>query len=107
MKTLASLVLISASLVGTAAYAQEPSGELDYPPEVVQTSSLTRAQVIAELQAAKAAGQVTFGDIDEPATQTASSTVTRAQVHAEAVEANQSPNGSVAFDGRGYPNTGA
>ena len=67
MKTLASLLLISATFAGTAAYAQEPSGELDYPPAISQTSSLTRAQVVAELQAAKAAGQVTFGEIDEPA----------------------------------------
>lgn len=105
MKTLASVLLISASLAGTAAYAAEPSGELDYPPTVTQTSQLTRAQVIAELQQARAAGQVTFGDIDEPVTQVAASTVTRAQVHAEAVQANA--HGPVAFDGEGYPNTGA
>jgi len=105
MKTLASVLLISASLAGTAAYAAEPSGELDYPPTITQTSQLTRAQVIAELQQARAAGQVTFGDIDEPAPQVAASTVTRAQVHAEAVQANA--HGPVAFDGEGYPNTGA
>ncbi|WP_026638640.1 DUF4148 domain-containing protein [Bordetella petrii] len=87
MKNLATLLLISASLAGTAAYAQEPSGELDYPPEVVQTSSLTRAEVVAELQAAKAAGLVTFGDIEEPATQAAASTLTREQVQAEAAAA--------------------
>ncbi|OZI45224.1 DUF4148 domain-containing protein [Bordetella genomosp. 4] len=105
MKTIASVLLISASLAGTAAYAAEPSGELDYPPTITQTSQLTRAQVIAELQQARAAGQVTFGDIDEPVTQVAASTVTRAQVHAEAVQANA--HGPVAFDGEGYPNTGA
>ncbi|CAM4185651.1 DUF4148 domain-containing protein [Bordetella tumbae] len=105
MKTLASVLLISASLAGTAAYAAEPSGELDYPPTITQTSQLTRAQVVAELQQARAAGQVTFGDIDEPVTQVAASTVTRAQVHAEAVQANA--HGPVAFDGEGYPNTGA
>ncbi|OZI18333.1 hypothetical protein CAL18_13855 [Bordetella genomosp. 7] len=87
MKNLATLLLISASLAGTAAYAQEPSGELDYPPEVVQTSSLTRAEVVAELQAAKAAGLVTFGDIEEPAKQAAASTLTREQVQAEAAAA--------------------
>ncbi|OZI18181.1 DUF4148 domain-containing protein [Bordetella genomosp. 7] len=87
MKNFASLLLISASLAGTAAYAQEPSGELDYPPEVVQTSSLSRAEVVAELQAAKAAGLVTFGDIEEPAKQAAASTLTREQVQAEAAAA--------------------
>lgn len=105
MKTIASVLLISASLAGTAAYAQEPSGELDYPPTITQTSQLTRAQVVAELQQARAAGLVTFGEIDEPATQVATSTVTRAQVHAEAVQANA--QGPVAFGGEGYPNTGA
>ena len=105
MKTIASVLLISASLVGTAAYAAEPSGELDYPPTITQTSHLTRAQVIAELQQARTAGQIAFGDIDEPATQVAASTVTRAQVQAEAVEANA--HGPVAFGGEGYPNTGA
>lgn len=105
MKTIASLLLISASLVATAAYAAEPSGELDYPPTITQTSYLTRAQVIAELQHARTAGQIPFGDIDEPTTQVAASTVTRAQVQAEAVEANA--HGPVAFGGEGYPNTGA
>jgi len=66
---------------------------------------LTRAQVVAELQQARAAGLVTFGEIDEPATQVATSPVTRAQVHAEAVQANA--QGPVAFGGEGYPNTGA
>ena len=87
MKNLASLLLISASLAGTAAYAQAPSGELDYPPEVVQTSSLTRAEVVAELQAAKAAGQVTFGETEEPARQASASVLTRDEVQAEAAAA--------------------
>ncbi|CAP44153.1 DUF4148 domain-containing protein [Bordetella petrii] len=105
MKTLASLLLISTSFAANAAYAQEPSGELDYPPAVTQTSSLTRAQVVAELQAAKAAGQVTFGELEQPAAPVASSTLTRAQVRAEAAAARQ--NGAYAFGGQGYPNTGA
>ncbi|OZI73687.1 MULTISPECIES: DUF4148 domain-containing protein [Bordetella] len=105
MKTLASILLISAGLAGTTAYAQEPSGELDYPPAVAQTSSLTRAQVVAELQAARAAGQVTFGETEQAATPVASSTLTRAQVQAEAAEARA--HGAYAFGGEGYPNTGA
>jgi len=105
MKTIASVLLISASLAGTAAYAAEPSGELDYPPAITQTSQLTRAQVVAELQQARAAGQITFGENDEPVTQVADSNLTRAQVHAEAVQANA--HGPVAFGGEGYPNTGA
>jgi len=95
MKTLASLLLISATLAGTAAYAQEPSGELDYPPPISQTSSLTREQVVAELQAARAAGQVTFGETEQPARQVAASSLTREQVRAEAVAAHA--NGTYAF----------
>ena len=105
MKTLASLLLISATFAGTAAYAQEPSGELDYPPAISQTSSLTRAQVVAELQAARAAGQVTFGEIEQPAGPVAASTLTREQVLAELISAHE--NGPIAFGGEGYPNTGA
>ena len=105
MKTIASLLLISASLAGTAAYAVEPSGELDYPPTLTQTSHLTRAEVVAELQQARVAGQTTFGETEEPATPVAASTLTRAQVQAEAAAAKA--HGPVAFGGEGYPNTGA
>jgi hypothetical protein len=105
MKTLASLLLISATLAGTTAYAREASGELDYPPALSQTSSLTRAQVVAELRAAKAAGHVTFGEIEEPVIQTAASAVAREQVRAKASAVRE--NGPVAFGGEGYPNTGA
>ena len=104
MKTLASLLLISASLAGTSAYAQEPSGELDYPPTITQTSTLTRAQVQAELQEARAAGLVAFGETEQPAAQVAS-TLSREQVRAEAEAARA--HGPVAFGGEGYPNTGA
>jgi hypothetical protein len=105
MKTLASLLLISATFVGTTTYAHEASGELDYPPAISHTSSLTRAQVLADLQAAKAAGQVTFGEIDEPDTALAATSLTREQVRAEAAAARE--HGPYAFGGQGYPNTGA
>jgi hypothetical protein len=105
MKTLASLLLISAALAGASAYAQEPSGELDYPPAISQIVSLSHAQVMAELEAAKAAGQLIFGDIDEPVTELATSSLTREQVRAETAAARE--HGSVAFGGEGYPNTGA
>jgi len=94
MKTLVSAAMISMTMMG-AAYAAEPSGELDYPPAVEQTSALTRAQVVAELQAARAAGQVTFGETEQAAAPVASSTLTRAQVQAEAAEARA--HGAYAF----------
>ncbi|NYT85214.1 DUF4148 domain-containing protein [Pollutimonas harenae] len=107
MKTLASLLLISASLIGTTAYAQDTQtnsttraqvvaelqaaraagqlsvGELDYPIAINQTSSLSRAQVVAELAAAKAAGQLSVGELDYPIASSHPSTVTRAEVVAE------------------------
>ncbi|AOB30255.1 hypothetical protein AKI39_05460 [Bordetella sp. H567] len=103
MKTLASLLLISATLAGTAAYAHEPSGELDYPPPISQTGSLTRDQAVAARRAAQAAGQVTFGEIEEAAPQGTASTLTRGQVHTDAVAAHA--NGSYAFGELDYPSS--
>lgn len=72
MKTLTSLLLISATLAGPAAFAK-----------VHETHTLTRAQVVAELQAAQAAGQLSVGELDYPPVRNQTSTVTRAQVVAE------------------------
>jgi hypothetical protein len=104
MKTLASLLLISATFAGTTAYAASPNLEPNNVPFQgvyghVDANAPTRAQIIAELQAAKAAGQVTFGDIDEPVTQLAHSTVTREQVRAEALAAREhSPAAADIYD---------
>jgi hypothetical protein len=95
MKTLASLLLVSATVAATAAYALGPSGELDYPPAISQITSLSRAQVMAEFEAAKAAGRLVFGEIDEPSIPIAESTLSREQVRAEAVAAHA--NGSYSF----------
>src|SRR3546814_21069136 len=94
MKTLASLLLISATFAGTTAYAASPNLEPNNVPfqgvyGQVDANAPTRAQIVAELQAAKAAGQVTFGEIEEPATQVAASTATREQVHADAVATHE------------------
>src|SRR3546814_15133814 len=94
MKTPPSLLLISATFAGTTAYAASPNLEPNNVPfqgvyGQVDANAPTRAQIVAELQAAKAAGLVTFGDIEEPATQVAASTVTREQVRAESAAARQ------------------
>ncbi|MBO9356230.1 DUF4148 domain-containing protein [Bordetella petrii] len=94
MKTLVSATLLSLTMMG-AAYAGEPSGELDYPPVQNTASTVTRAQVQAELQAAKAAGQVTFGELEQPAAYAAGPVPSRAEVRAEARAAQQ--NGNDAF----------
>lgn len=108
MKALASALMISATLIAGAAQAASvndapktraqvvaelqqaraqgllSTGELDYPPAIVQTSTKTRAQVQSELAAAEAAGQINNGeDLSYPAIAAAPSGVTRAQVQAE------------------------
>jgi len=89
MKTLISAAVLSMTMMG-AAYAVEPSGELDYPPTQQAASTVTRAQVQAELQAAKAAGQVTFGELEQPAAYAAGPAPTRAEVRADAHAARDS-----------------
>jgi len=107
MKTLASLLLISATVAGTAAQAQDVQanaltreqvvaelqaaraagelsvGEIDYPPAIAPAESLTRAQVVAELDAARAAGQISVGELDYPPAVSQTSSVSREQVVAE------------------------
>lgn len=110
MKTLASLLLVSATFATAGAYAASPNIEPNNVPfqgvyGQTDANAPTRAQIVAELQAAKAAGQVFHGDIEEPALPAADRSLTRQQVHAEAVAARE--NGTLAFGGLGYPNTGA
>ena len=94
MKTLVSAVLVSMTMMG-AAYAGEPSGELDYPPATSSIGDVSRADIQAELQIAKAAGIVTFGESEEPAAYAAGPAPTRAEVAAEARAARA--NGDTAF----------
>jgi hypothetical protein len=109
MKTLASLLLISATFAGASAYAT-PNVEPNNVPfqgvyRQADAHAPTRAQVVAELQAARAAGQVIRGEIEEPVAAAADSTLTREQVQAEAASIHE--NGPVAFGGEGYLDTGA
>ena len=79
IKTLAAAIAVSAAFVGTA-----QAGELDWPPEAPNVSSLTRAQVVADLQDARAQGLVTTGELAyPPVARQAGSQVTRAQVRQE------------------------
>ena len=110
MKTLASLLLISATFAGANAFAASPNLEPNNVPFQgvyghVDANAPTRAQIVAELQAAKAAGLVLQGDIEEPALPAADPALTFEQVHAEAIAVRE--HGPVAFGGQGYPNTGA
>lgn len=64
MKTLVSALILSASFIGAA-----QAGELDYPPALNTESTLTRAQVLQELAAARAHGLTDSGELDYPPVQ--------------------------------------
>src|SRR3546814_1521147 len=89
MKTLATAILLS---LGVAAGAQAAD---------MNSQSLTRAQVQAELAQAKANGQYTFGELDYPAVAEQTSTVTRAQVQDELAQARAA--GLVTYGEEQYP----
>ncbi|WP_144630619.1 DUF4148 domain-containing protein [Bordetella genomosp. 13] len=71
MKTIASTLILAASLIGAAAHAADNVEPNDTPFQGVygqqEHASKTRAQVQAELAAARAQGQLTFGEADQPA----------------------------------------
>jgi hypothetical protein len=101
MKTLTSALLLSATLISASAFA----GDLDYPPVANTTSSVSRAQVQAELQQAQANGEIAFGELQQPTQMAETNTrLTRAAVQAEATRAKAT--GQIAFSGEGYPRTG-
>jgi len=84
MKTIAYTALIAASLLGAAAHADQGNNYgNDFPPPAISTThELTRAQVRAELEQAKANGGIVYGEEGFPdqAAQQAGSPVNRAQV---------------------------
>lgn len=107
MKTLATVLMVSATMLAGVAQADMNQG---YPPEINTQSTTTRAQVVAELRAAQAADQVDFGDdAAYPSivmTKSAESTKSRAEVRAELRAAEAA--GQVDFgDDAAYPNLAA
>lgn len=78
MKTLASTLMISLSLIAGVAQA---ASSTDVP------TSKTRAQVVAELQEARAQGLLSTGQEDYPIVNASTSSKTRAEVEAELVAA--------------------
>src|SRR3546814_11362258 len=85
MKTLASLLLISATFLGANAYAQVPPGTPEYRPLVGQISSVTRVQVVREIQAVKAGGQVSFKEFGQPVADVTGSSLAFEVIRVEAV----------------------
>ncbi|WP_280187866.1 DUF4148 domain-containing protein [Delftia sp. PS-11] len=85
---------IIAALTVSAAAAQAAGFDFaensSYPPEVQTQSTLTRAQVIADLKAAQANGTLlSVGEGYQPAQNTAASTLSREQVRQEAAAAER------------------
>ena len=93
MKTLATALMLSMSVLAAGAQA----AEADQGP--------TRAQVQAELQQAKASGQYTFGEEGYPAAIAPKSTLTSQQVQAELQQAKNA--GEVTFGNLDYPPLGS
>lgn len=125
MKTLTTTLLLSLALVGVGAQAagveqakssaqvatelqqakisgQYTFGELDYPPALPQTTSLSSQEVQAQLQQAKISGQYTFGELEYPAAVSApASAKSRAEVQQELAQATAS--GQYTFGELEYP----
>ena len=84
---IASFLAISAIALGTSAVQ---AGELDYPPPLETSSSLSRAQVQQELQAARDNGELFAGELDPRAlSPQGSSGLTRSQVARELDQARE------------------
>lgn len=91
MKTKMSVLMISLSLV--AGIAQAANSEVPAPK--------TRAQVIAELQQAKALGLLSHGELDYPPALQGSSSKTRQEVRAELAAARAA--GTLSHGESDYP----
>lgn len=99
---IASVLAISACFLGISA-AQ--AGELNYPPPLDTTSTLTRAEVRQALQEARANGEIFSGELD-PATlsfEHTGSSATRSQVVQELEQARA--QGSISRGNLDYPPT--
>ena len=130
MKTLATALMLSMSVLAAGAQAAEADqgvtraqvqaelqqakvsgqytfGEEGYPAPIAQKSSLTSEQVQAELAQAKNAGAVTFGNLDYPPVAAAehAASLTRAQVQTELAQAKS--EGLVTFGNLDYPPLGS
>ncbi len=89
-RRLAVLATLAASAFAAQAGGFDFAGSNNYPPEAQSQGALTRAQVIADLQAAQANGTMpSVGEGYQPLQSTAQSTVSRDQVRQEAAAAER------------------
>jgi len=109
MKMLSSAVLATMTVLSASAYAASPNIEPNNIPfqgvyGQHDADAPTRAQVMTELEQAKAAGLVTFSNLDYPPVQSASaSDKSREQVREELAESKA--NGQYSFSNLDYPRT--
>ncbi|WP_251864276.1 DUF4148 domain-containing protein [Achromobacter sp. Marseille-Q4962] len=125
MKTLATALMLSMSVLAAGAQAAEtdqgPSraqiqaelqqakasgqytfGEEGYPAAIPAQSTLSAQDVQTEMAQAKLAGEVTFGNLDyPPVAQAESTSVSRADVQAQLAQAKD--EGVVTFGNLDYP----
>ncbi|MFF7058885.1 DUF4148 domain-containing protein [Achromobacter spanius] len=130
MKTLATALMLSMSVLAAGAQAAEADqgptraqvqaelqqakvsgqytfGEEGYPAPIAQKSSLSSQQVQAELAQAKNAGEVTFGNLDYPPVAAAehATSLSRSQVQSQLAQAKA--EGLVTFGNLDYPPMGS
>ncbi|KOF52866.1 MULTISPECIES: DUF4148 domain-containing protein [unclassified Achromobacter] len=105
MKTLASAALISLAALSASAFASSNVEPNNIPFQgvygQVEPGTPSRAQVVQELQQAKANGQYTFGELDYPPAQAQTTSLTREQVREELAKAKA--NGEYTFGELDYP----
>lgn len=86
----AVLAALAVSAVAAQAGGFDFGDNSNYPPEIQTQSTLTRAQVIADLKAAQANGTMpSVGEGYQPIQNTAASDLSRDQVRKEAAAANR------------------
>jgi len=130
MKTLATALMLSMSVLAAGAQAAEADqgptraqvqaelqqakvsgqytfGEEGYPAPIAQTSSLTSQQVQAELAQAKSAGEVTFGNLDYPPVAAAAQATSLSRSQVQSQLAQVKGEGLVTCGNLDYPPMGS
>ncbi len=87
MKTAHAIAIVASLTVAGASQAEGPAPFSDWPEAV--SSTLTRAQVVADLREAQRLGQISHGEIAVQTATPEQSTRSRAQVVAELREAQR------------------
>ncbi|HRK84315.1 DUF4148 domain-containing protein [Alcaligenes sp. SDU_A2] len=96
------LSLSAATLMGVAnaasiQQAQQSIGELNYPPAITETSTLSRQEVLQELAQARAQGQIQAGAMNDYPQLPQASQLSREQVIASTQEWNSMHGDFVTF----------